>query len=108
MRREPLAARRKVAAATVPVAAVVLVAVVAGAATRRAHAGGAASPHKGGTLTLLGSSDIFNLDNTSAYYTVSSLLVRAYARQLFGYPASASFLKSIQLQPDIAAVIPTR
>jgi peptide/nickel transport system substrate-binding protein len=108
MRREPLAARRRTVAATVLAAAAVLVAVVAGATSRQAHAGGAATPHRGGTLTLLGQSDIFNLDNTSAYYTVSSLLARAYTRQLFGYAASPSFLKSIQLQPDIASAVPTK
>jgi peptide/nickel transport system substrate-binding protein len=102
-----LAARRRIAAATALAAVAVLVAVVAGAASRQAHAGGAASPHKGGTLTVLGQSDVFNIDSTSAYYTVSNLLMRAYTRQLFGYAASPSFLKSIKLVPDIASAVPT-
>ncbi len=42
-------------------------------------------PHRGGTLTMLGQSDIFNLDTVSAYYTVSSMLERMFTRQLFSY-----------------------
>ena len=35
-------------------------------------AANAATAAKGGTLTILGQSDIFNLDTFSAYYTVST------------------------------------
>ena len=44
------------------------------------------APAKGGTLTLLGQSDIFNLDTTSGYYTVDNILERAFTRQLVSYP----------------------
>jgi hypothetical protein len=36
------------------------------------------APVKGGTLTLLGQSDIFNLDTTSGYYTVDNILERSF------------------------------
>ena len=61
---------------------------LAGAAGAR-EGGHAAAPAKGGTLKLLGTSDIFNLDTVSAYYTVSSLLERAFTRQLVSYPNAA-------------------
>jgi peptide/nickel transport system substrate-binding protein len=68
----------------------------------------AAAPQRGGTLRLLGTSDIFNLDTTSGYYTVLYILSRAFTRQLVTYPASPNFLKELQLAPDIATAIPTR
>lgn len=72
------------------------------------HAGHASAPTKGGTLVLLGQSDIFNLDTTSGYYTVTSMLERAFTRQLVSYPTVPSFLAQIQLKPDIATSVPTR
>jgi ABC-type transport system substrate-binding protein len=67
-----------------------------------------AGPQRGGTLRLLGTSDIFNLDTTSGYYTVLNIISRAFTRQLVSYPASADFLKEIQLAPDVATAVPTR
>ena len=66
-----------------------------------------ASPVKGGTLKILGASDIFNLDTTSAYYTVSNILSRAFTRQLMGYRNTPSFLDQIKLTPDVATAVPT-
>ena len=37
----------------------------------------AATPKRGGTLKLLGASDVFNLDTVSGYYTVNNLIGRA-------------------------------
>jgi peptide/nickel transport system substrate-binding protein len=68
----------------------------------------AGAPVKGGTLKLLGQSDIFNLDTTSGYYTVYNILLRAFARQLVSYPNAESFLEQIKLEPDIATAVPTR
>jgi len=80
--------------------------VVSGtAAARNSAAGGA--PHRGGTLTMLGQSDIFNLDTVSAYYTVSTDLGRMWTRQLFTYPAPTNSPKPPPLVPDIATTIPT-
>jgi peptide/nickel transport system substrate-binding protein len=90
-------------------AAVVALALsaLAGAASAR-EGGQAATPKKGGTLKLLGTGDIFNLDTVSAYYTVSSLLERMFTRQLVSYPNAAGFLDSIKVVPDIATALPTK
>src|SRR5262245_5919547 len=95
----------------VPLAAAVAtlaLAVGAASAVSRVSAGGAAGPQRGGTLRLLGTSDIFNLDTTSGYYTVLYILSRAFTRQLVTYPASPNFLKELQLAPDIATAVPSR
>lgn len=68
---------------------------------------GSGTPHRGGTLQIMGQSDIFNLDPVSAYYTVSTMLERLFARQLFTYPAVASWNGQITIVPDIATEIPT-
>lgn len=65
------------------------------------------TPQRGGTLVLLGQSDIFNLDTVSAYYTVSTMLERMFARQLFTYPAAPAFPQQIKLVPDVASAVPT-
>ena len=85
----------------------IAIAFALSAASSASPARHAAGPTKGGTLTLLGQSDIFNLDTTSGYYTVNNILYRAYARQLFSYPNSPSFAAQIKLTPDVATVIPT-
>src|SRR4051794_40003289 len=60
------------------------------------------TPTGGGTLRLLGKSDIFTLDTTSGYYTVDNILERAFARQLLSYPNATSFQDQIKLAPDVA------
>ena len=98
------ARRRLIVAAAVLALALSALAGAAGARDGR-HAAG---PTKGGTLKLLGTSDIFNLDTVSAYYTVSSLLERTFARQLVSYPNAATFPASIKIVPDIATAVPTK
>lgn len=97
--------RRLRSAAVLVVAAAVLVSVTA--TTRSSSGATAAGPKRGGTLKLLGQSDIFNLDTTSGYYTVNNILYRSYARQLLTYRNSASFQTQIKLVPDIATAVPT-
>ncbi len=65
-------------------------------------AASAATPTRGGTLTILGQSDVFNLDTVSAYYTVSSYLERMFTRQLFGYPDASTFAAEEVITPDVA------
>ena len=69
---------------------------------------GRAAPQRGGTLRLLGTGDIFNLDTTSGYYTVLNIISRAFTRQLVSYPASPEFAKALRLAPDVATAVPTR
>ncbi|HEU5418568.1 MAG TPA: ABC transporter substrate-binding protein [Streptosporangiaceae bacterium] len=64
-------------------------------------------PHRGGTLTMLGQSDIFNLDTVSAYYTVSSMLERMFTRQLFSYGDPTGSATPPPVVPDIATTVPT-
>ena len=70
-------------------------------------AAAAGTPQRGGILKVLGQSDIFNLDTVSAYYTVSNMLNRAYARQLFSYDSTGSFASQLVIKPDVATVLPT-
>jgi peptide/nickel transport system substrate-binding protein len=69
--------------------------------------GGGGSPHRGGTLRLLGQSDIFNLDPVSAYYTVSSMLERMWTRQLFSYRNVSNWTEQTTPVPDVATEMPT-
>jgi peptide/nickel transport system substrate-binding protein len=85
-----------------------LVAACSSGGTVAAGTGASAgTPQRGGTLTMLGQSDIFNLDTVSAYYTVSTLLERMFARQLFSYADTASFAGQLTLVPDVATQVPT-
>jgi peptide/nickel transport system substrate-binding protein len=69
---------------------------------------GKTAPKRGGTLRLLGQSDIFNLDTTSGYYTVNNILYRATTRQLLSYRNHTSFTEQIKLVPDAATAVPTQ
>jgi ABC-type transport system substrate-binding protein len=98
-----LRARLLVAGAALALA---LAAQIGVAGARDAHT--SATPVKGGTLKLLGTSDIFNLDTVSAYYTVSNLLERTFTRQLVSYANAPTFPDSIKLAADIATTVPTK
>jgi len=95
--------------ATILAAVLVL---LAGALVFGSAAGGSGTgqtaPKRGGTLRLLGQSDIFNLDTTSGYYTVNNILYRATTRQLLSYRNHKSFTEQIKLVPDIATAVPTQ
>jgi ABC-type transport system substrate-binding protein len=69
--------------------------------------GSQGKPQRGGTLTMLGQSDIFNLDTVSAYYTVSSMLERMFTRQLFSYGDPTGSATPPPVVPDVATQIPT-
>jgi peptide/nickel transport system substrate-binding protein len=68
---------------------------------------GQGTPQRGGTLVMLGQSDIFNLDTVSAYYTVSSMLERMFTRQLFSYGVPTGAATPPPVVPDIATTVPT-
>jgi ABC-type transport system substrate-binding protein len=108
--QSPIGSMRRRQGAWLSALAVALAAVVLAALTitGNAHAGTRAeTPTRGGTLKLLGTSDIFNIDTVSAYYTVSNLLERAWTRQLVSYENAPTFPGSIKLVADIAAALPT-
>lgn len=74
------------------------------------QASAAGQPTKGGTLRVVGSGDVDHLDPTSAYYTVTSGLMRTYSRQLFqtnGVASEKETEKGFAVVPDIAAELPS-
>ena len=88
---------------------VVGLALLAGACGNQASGGSAGgTPQQGGTLKLVGSSDVDHLDTASAYYVASYTLERAFTRQLFSYPATTDIAKANTPVPDVAAEVPTQ
>ncbi|MFI0369491.1 ABC transporter substrate-binding protein [Actinomadura sp. 1N219] len=65
-------------------------------------------PRDGGTLRIVGSSDVEHLDPASVASVGAYGLVRTFARTLFGTRASNTFQETIPVHPDVAARIPTR
>jgi ABC-type transport system substrate-binding protein len=68
---------------------------------------GPSGPHRGGTLTLVGESDVDHLDTSSAYSGVTYTIERAFTRQLVTYPATGRSSMPTQLVPDIATQVPS-
>jgi ABC-type transport system substrate-binding protein len=100
-----------------PVAALAMLTVTAVslAACGNGSSGGSSSssntsgtPVQGGTLKLLGSSDVDHLDTASSYYTATYTLERAFTRQLFSYPASTDINKANTPVADLASELPTK
>ena len=64
-----------------------------------------ATAQRGGTLRLLGTGDIFNLDTTSGYYTVLNSVARVHAPARL-VPYANELPRGDQLVPDIATAVP--
>ncbi len=77
-------------------------------ATQKANVNATGQPTKGGTLRIVGNADVDHLDTAAAYYTVSYTLERAFARQLFSYPASTNLKTATTPTADAATEIPTK
>ncbi|HTR78122.1 MAG TPA: ABC transporter substrate-binding protein [Gemmatimonadaceae bacterium] len=69
--------------------------------------GGGAAAASGGVLRLVGKSDVDHLATTSAYYTTTAMLMRAFTRQLINYPLDSDFDRQIVLAPDLATAVPS-
>jgi peptide/nickel transport system substrate-binding protein len=67
-----------------------------------------ATPVRGGTLKVVGNSDVDHLSTVSGYVTGSMWLTRTFARQLVTYPPATDFETAISLEPDVARELPTR
>ncbi|WP_131740789.1 ABC transporter substrate-binding protein [Actinomadura roseirufa] len=65
-------------------------------------------PRDGGTLRVIGSSDVEHLDTAAVTSVGAYGLARVYARTLFGTRASNVFSETVPVQPDVAARVPTR
>jgi ABC-type transport system substrate-binding protein len=91
-------------------AAALSVAVLVGLSACGGGAGTTSSqtPHRGGTLRLVGTSDVDHLDTATAYYTVTTILLRAFTRQLVTYPASNNLAEGSRIVADLASEVPTR
>jgi peptide/nickel transport system substrate-binding protein len=66
---------------------------------------GSGSPTKGGTLNMLGESDVDFMDYNVSYYTIGALGQRPWLRLLYAYPATPG--KVTTVVPDLATALPT-
>ncbi|WP_433475512.1 ABC transporter substrate-binding protein [Spirillospora sp. CA-142024] len=85
-----------------------LVMGLAGCAGGGDDASAADASRQGGTLRVVGSSDVEHLDPASVSSVGAYGLVRTFARTLFGTRASNDFQETVPVRPDVAARIPTR
>lgn len=85
-----------------------LVLVLAGCAGGGDGASAEGGPRAGGTLRIVGSSDVGHLDPASVASVGAYGLVRTFARTLFGTLASNDFQETLPVRPDVAVRIPTR
>ena len=102
--------RLRLGSAVAAIAAITILAAGCSSGTLSSQPGGSGgqgTPQRGGTLVMLGQSDIFNLDTVSAYYTVSSMLERMFTRQLFTYGVPTGAAAPPPVVPDIATAVPT-
>src|SRR5580658_7298392 len=60
---------------------------------------------KGGTLFLVGTGDVDFMDPNVAYYNPTYLVLRAWSRQLYSYPATPG--RTADVVPDLATEMPT-
>ncbi len=67
-----------------------------------------APPVRGGTLKVVGNSDVDHLWPASAYVTGSMWLSETFARQLVTYPAAADYATKTAVVADLAQELPTR
>ena len=65
---------------------------------------GSGSPHIGGTLNMLGQSDVDYFDYNISYYTIGYLGLRMWVRGLYAYPAVPG--KVTTVAPDLATAAP--
>lgn len=67
---------------------------------------GTGAPKSGGTLNMIGVSDVEFMDYDTAYYTTDSLFDRMTLRSLYNWPAVAG-PANLQPAPDLATALPT-
>ncbi|WP_246178555.1 ABC transporter substrate-binding protein [Actinomadura decatromicini] len=65
-------------------------------------------PRDGGTLKVVGSSDVEHLDPSAVASVGAYGLARVFARTLYGTRASNDFQETIPVRPDVAERVPTR
>ncbi len=65
---------------------------------------GTGSPQSGGTLNMVGISDVDHMDYDIGYYTTDYQVLRLYLRQLYSWPAIPGH--NLTPQPDLATGMP--
>ncbi|WP_412515818.1 ABC transporter substrate-binding protein [Actinomadura madurae] len=85
-----------------------LVMGIAGCAGGGDDASADGASRQGGTLRVIGSSDVEHLDPASVSSVGAYGLARTFARTLFGTRASNDFQETIPVRPDVAVRLPTR
>jgi peptide/nickel transport system substrate-binding protein len=65
-------------------------------------------PERGGTLRIIGNSDVDHLSTSSGYYTPSTQLFRGFTRQLVTYPIDPDYATQATVVADLATSVPTR
>jgi ABC-type transport system substrate-binding protein len=65
-------------------------------------------PVRGGTLEMVGRSDVDHLSTTSGYLTSSQWFFRTFARQLLAYPPAEDYATKTRPAPDLAIEVPTQ
>jgi len=98
---------RRVGTTLLAVAVVTLVATTFGIGSKTASSAAVtkAEPQRGGTLFLVGTGDVDFMDPNVAYYNPTYLVLRAWSRQLYSYPATPG--KTTDVVPDLATTMPT-
>jgi peptide/nickel transport system substrate-binding protein len=87
------------------VASIAMVGLVLTSCGSSGSSTGGGTPVKGGTLNMLGTSDVDYMDPNISYYTTGYLALRMWSRQLLTYPATPG--QTTQVVPDLATEIPT-
>ena len=64
-------------------------------------------PSRGGTLKVVGFSDVDHLASVGAYSTSSLALLWTFTRQLVTYPLHEDFATAAKVVPDLAETLPT-
>ena len=106
---QPMVIARWIAGRVVGLPLVVCVCLGAGCSDRRARVRSDESgpPVRGGTLEVVGRSDVDHLATTSGYMANAQWLFRAFARQLLAYPPARDYATKTRPAPDLALEVPT-
>jgi peptide/nickel transport system substrate-binding protein len=103
--------RRKTAALTAVLASLVVVLAACGSSSSGASSSptssstsSAGTPQVGGTLNMVGASDVDYMDPNISYYSVGYTGLRMWSRQLYSYPAVVG--QTTTVEPDLATAMP--
>ena len=90
-----------------PLLALTLALFAPGCAPERPERGADGEPVRGGTLRLIGTSDVDHLSPSSAYTLPAFTLLRMFTRQLVSYAPTADWEEHLKVAADLARELPT-